>query len=542
MSRCNSVISDDSRNNSFLDRFKGKISQMPKKGIQEVIKKNSPYVDKTIPSITKVSTDAERSMNHKQFINYDIPSFDAHQIPLNLLSGPNTPSSQMEGRYIKVTSIMEDGRIPSPIYSHETTCKPHNMYVMNANKPPVYGPNFEQNDIKNTKGVHFEKQNNTQNYNTKKATNQALPNILQKTQKIKRKNDTEKFNEEKQINVIINTMIESPMNKKKHLMNDKQKNNRFQNIKALNPSYYAQRNSKPINNNINYMKEEPKDLAINDKTQRNNHSPEFQIHNNDYSPTNPTRNNDYSQASPPPNFRKNMIGSNQEANQYHNYNKGNYYQEKQNELNRFNNDIDQNHNNLSLSLERRNQYSKSPDNNRVRAGNVLNMKNSHLFNSYEKNNRQGDFIESQRYNISSANKGHIVNSPDMHSRKVNSRRNPERNNRGNIVNNSVVVDRNVNNSSGAVGNHPLVGSRGNLSKSFDVNEYKFAQGSNAINNGTNLNNINHGNLNKNLFDNYQYNNRENNQIQKTYGVNYQLRNKSKKKINFGAIAKNSIKR
>lgn len=517
MSRCNSMISDDSRANSFQDRFKGKISQMPKKGIEEVIKKKSPHVDKTLPSITRSFVDVERSYTYgNQMMNYEIPSFRDNKIPDSLMSGPNTPSSLQEGRYVQVASIMGNGRIPSPIYSHETTCKPHNMYVVNAQKPLMYGPNFEQNDIQNSRGYN-EELNNMKN-NTPKVQNQMLPNILVKTQKNKRKTEREKIMDETNKNVIISTMIETPQNKKTNIKNKNPREALYkvENIKALNPTYYKQQNFKEMADSLNQAKNNSGDM-MNDKIQTY-HSPEVQHHNNEYVY------NNY-----PPMKKVQVVQPDSNQHQSYNYNRNNIYREQfvQNSTNR---NYIPTENIYSVSPERK-YHSKSPDINRIRANNILNInKNSGMYASYD--DRQGNKIENQTY---------ITNSP---RKKINALRSPEKKYRvGGIVHNSISVDKNVHNSV-SIERNPVRQSRGNLSKSFDVNEYKFMKGPNRnINNNSIIyNDINYANSRMKTNDSTQLDtNSRNNSNQKKYGVNYPNRMKGKPKVDFGTVGKTSMR-
>jgi hypothetical protein len=195
MSKANSTISDGSTNNSFLDRFKGKITLMPKKGIGEIIRRNSMPIDNTINCLTKTTTDVEKSPYSVR--NHEIPSIDISNGPKDRANtDPATPISlkDQNGRKIK-TLFMEDGKIPSPVYSNETTCKAHKSYI--------YADQRQQNI--NGFPLHGQSGNNFQNN-----TGGHMPSLLIKTQKAKKKTPAEKYLEEQGKKILIESMIDTP--------------------------------------------------------------------------------------------------------------------------------------------------------------------------------------------------------------------------------------------------------------------------------------------------------------------------------------------
>ena len=96
----------------------------------------------TIPSL-KTNPDA------RDFSNIDVP----------------TPLSMEKHTNINQTMVMDNGKIPSPVYSNETTYKAHNHYVMNAQKPPTYGPNYNHKNTGQMQTNPFSINNNVNNKN-----------------------------------------------------------------------------------------------------------------------------------------------------------------------------------------------------------------------------------------------------------------------------------------------------------------------------------------------------------------------------------------
>lgn len=56
-----------------MDRFKGKITMMPKNGIEEIVR-NRSFDNQTKKTITKATTDVEK--NSYGVYNYEIPSIN----------------------------------------------------------------------------------------------------------------------------------------------------------------------------------------------------------------------------------------------------------------------------------------------------------------------------------------------------------------------------------------------------------------------------------------------------------------------------------
>jgi hypothetical protein len=195
MSKANSTISDGSTNNSFMDRFKGKITLMPKKGIHEIIRRKSVPIDNTINCLTKTTNDMEISPYSVR--NHEIPSIDISHLPKDrATTDPATPISlkDQNGRHIK-TLFMEDGKIPSPVYSNETTCKAHTSYVYGDQRQP----NINSFSLQGQIGNNF--QNNA---------GALMPPLLMKTQKAKKKTPAEKYKEEQGKIMLIESMIDTP--------------------------------------------------------------------------------------------------------------------------------------------------------------------------------------------------------------------------------------------------------------------------------------------------------------------------------------------
>lgn len=125
---------------------------MPKNGFSEIAKQNlmnpadiqsDQFIIKTHNS-GPVTGDDIRSFT--PIINHEIPSIRTNLIKHDISNIDITTTSSLDINLRKMpqTLIMENGKVPSPVYSNETTYKAHNNYVMNAHKPPIYAQNHNE--------------------------------------------------------------------------------------------------------------------------------------------------------------------------------------------------------------------------------------------------------------------------------------------------------------------------------------------------------------------------------------------------------------